>query len=169
MMNFFSRGFQERVEQFNQEMYSYFDVALTYLVKSRTGAVIVVDADTEAYEMLSFLAGQCAIDMQIIHVPTENTARNLIEDMGTAQVKAVIVSSASMTKKDVHAMTHWLSKFHPEIPVWIYNCTPKEVPMIRKVSARLGILMASSAEMVKAFTEIVGLPSEYKDAEARRC
>jgi len=158
MTMFMSRETRESVDLFNRELANYFHVALSYMAKQRVGAIVIIDPETETYETLVFLAEKCVINIRIIHVDNEQAGRQLMEDMGTSNIKAVVISSNILDKHKNCSLAMWLNRYHLDIPVWIYNCTPKEVPLIRKASSRLGILMLSSSEALKSFSELVGVP-----------
>ena len=156
----FSRRVVDSIDSLDHELKSYFHESTSFRSSIRKGTIIIIDRATDLFDFLGDLIKNCQLKFRILHIADPGNARKIIEEVGSNNIKAVVINSLLLSENGA-TLSQWLNANHPEVPVWISDCPPDKDEAIRKNSQRVGILR--KRESFIEYIDVLGFPSRCHD------
>jgi len=155
---FFGKSMVDSVDALDRELKSYFRESTSFRSRARNGTVVIIDKVTDLFDFLSGLVSDCHLKFRVVHVDNALNARKLLEEIGQANVKSVVINS-DLLFEPVNGLTlaQWVNETYPEIPVWVSECPPEKDDEVHRVSRRVGILRKN--ESPAEYINVLGFPS----------
>jgi len=162
MRLFMKESVEKSMKDFEEGLENYFATSRQHRSRKRRGSIILLDKTEDMFDFFNFLSDKCGLDLSIIRVLDEQSARKAIEDLGEDSVKAVVIES-SMVDESLNggSLVCWLQSNYSTIPVWISNCEDEKRDLIRSQTMKIGIIEKNTA--LDKIVEILGFPKECEN------
>jgi hypothetical protein len=159
-MRLFMRSSAEKsLQEFDDKIDTYFKTSRKYRSKLRRGSVVLLDEDPEMFKFLNFIVEKCSLPIGVVHVASELCAMKIINDIGSNNVKAVIINEKFLGDcSDPNSFSMWVREQFPKIPVWVTDCNPERTDFIKSKTSRIGVIQEN-----EPLTEVameLGFPEE---------
>lgn len=148
--------------RFESALDGYFKSCRDFRSKSRKGVVLVIDEKNEISDFLNFLVTHCNLILDVMHLRDMSQISFCIEQVGKKNIKAVIIDSHMLRTDDVASE---FEQKYPKVPVFISNCEPDKVKVIKRTAKRVGVF--SSQEPKATYVEALGLPPKCREMAVR--
>lgn len=159
-MRLFMRGSVEKsLKDFDDGLVEYFAATRKYKSSLRRGSIVLLDSNDKLFKFFKFLSDKCGLELGVMHVMEDSSAKKAIEDLSSTGVKAVVVDSKMLGDSlNSNSLIAWLGKEKPSIPIWVVNCGAKQKKWIRSQSIKIGIIEENST--LETLAETIGFPKE---------
>ena len=158
-MKLFMRGNVEKsLQDFDDGLENYFATSRQYRSSKRRGSIVLLDSSERMFKFFKFISEKCNLELGIIHVVDEESAKKAVEDLGQKNVKAVVVDSSMLSESLKGNLTCWLQNECPKIPVWITNCEIDRKKLIRSQTINIGIIEKNAT--LSKIAQSIGFPKE---------
>jgi DNA-binding NarL/FixJ family response regulator len=157
------RGSVEKsLKDFDDGLEKYFATTRKYKSSLRRGSIVLLDKNDKLFKFFKFLSDKCGLELGVMHVMEDSSAKKAIEDLSSTGVKAVVVDCSMLGDSlNGDSLISWLAKENPSIPIWVVNCGNKQKEWIRSQSIKIGVIEEDST--LKALAETVGFPKECEN------
>lgn len=158
-MRLFRGNVEQSIKDFDDGLEKYFSTSRKYRSRLRKGSIVLLDDNSDLFDLFTFLNDKCGLDVGIVHIGEACCAKKAVEDIGPGNVKAVVIDENMLGKSmNGDSFPSWLNKNFPRIPVWVVNCSQEKKVWIRRQTRKVGVLI-KGVSLLKV-VEAVGYPSE---------